>query len=66
MKISVSYLSSNYKKAKTIYLIEQTNADYIHVDLMDGGFVPNKNFEISECLNLLKNHELPLDIHLKI
>ena len=42
MKISVSYLSSKYDEEKTIKLIEQTNADYIHVDLMDGGFVSNK------------------------
>lgn len=64
MKISVSYLSSYYSKEKTIDLIESTSADYIHVDLMDGGFVPNKNFTISEVLNLLKNHQKPLDIHL--
>lgn len=64
MKISVSYLSSYYSKEKTISLIEGTSADYIHVDLMDGGFVPNKNFTISEVLNLLKNHQKPLDVHL--
>ncbi len=66
MKISVSYLSSFYSKEKTIKLIESTSADYIHVDLMDGGFVPNKNFTIEEVLKLLKNHELPLDIHLMV
>lgn len=46
MKISVSYLTSNYEKKQTIKLIEKTNADYIHVDLMDGGFVEHKNFKI--------------------
>lgn len=66
MKISVSYLSSFYSKEKTIGLIEKTNADYIHVDLMDGGFVPKKNFTTSEVIELLKNHELPLDIHLMV
>lgn len=64
MEVSVSYLSSYYSKEKTIYLIEKSKADYIHVDLMDGGFVPNKNFTINEVLKLLKNHDKPLDIHL--
>lgn len=64
MKISVSYLSSYYSKEKTIYLIEKTSADYIHVDLMDGGFVPTKNFTIEEVVKLLKHHDKPLDIHL--
>lgn len=64
MKISVSYLSSNYDDLTTIKLIEKTSADYIHVDLMDGGFVPTKNFTIANVLELHKNTTLPLDIHL--
>ena len=39
MKIAVSYLSSKYKEKDTINLIDNSNADYIHVDLMDGKFV---------------------------
>ncbi len=66
MEIAVSYLSSLYNNEKTILNIEKTTADYIHVDLMDGGFVPKKNFEINEVLKLLKHHELPLDIHLMV
>ncbi len=66
MKISVSYLSSKYSKEQTIKLIEATTADYLHVDLMDGGFVPEKNFTITEVLELLKNHKKPLDIHLMV
>ena len=66
MKISVSYLSSKYSKEETIRLIEATDADYIHVDLMDGGFVPTKNFTIPEVLSLLEKHIKPLDIHLMV
>lgn len=66
MKISVSYLSSYYSKDKTIKLIEETNADYIHVDLMDGGFVATKNFTIDSVLELLKDKDKPLDIHLMV
>lgn len=64
MEVSVSYLSSYYSQEKTIMQIENTSANYIHVDLMDGGFVPTKNFTINEVTRLLKNHEKPLDIHL--
>ena len=66
MEISVSYLSSKYSKEETIRLIEATDADYIHVDLMDGGFVPHKNFTIPEVLELLSGHVKPLDIHLMV
>lgn len=66
MKISVSYLSSKESKRETIRLIEETTADYIHVDLMDGGFVPKKNFVIEEVEKLLENHTKPLDIHLMV
>ena len=64
MEISVSYLSSKYNTEKTISLIEKTNANYIHVDLMDGGFVLNKNFTIDEITKLLSKHIKPLDVHL--
>lgn len=66
MRISVSYLSSKYSKEETVRLIEKSSADYIHVDLMDGGFVPKKNFELSEVLTLLQHHAKPLDIHLMV
>ena len=66
MEISVSYLSSKYDKERTIQLIEGTDADYIHVDLMDGGFVPAKNFTVPEVISLHKDHQKPLDIHLMV
>lgn len=66
MKVSVSYLKSKYSKEQTIKLIEHTSADYIHVDLMDGGFVPTRNFELQETLTLLQNRTKPLDIHLMV
>lgn len=64
MKIAVSYLSSDYKPQETIKLIDKSTADYIHVDLMDGKFVENKNFTIGEVTKLLGQTIKPLDIHL--
>lgn len=66
MKISVSYLKSKYSQEQTIKLIERTSADFVHVDLMDGGFVPKKNFELQETINLLQNCTKALDIHLMV
>ena len=47
MKVAVSILSSNYDELKTIEMINETDADYIHVDVMDGKFVKEKtpNYE---------------------
>ncbi len=64
MKIAVSYLSSKYKEKDTIKLIDNSTADYIHVDLMDGKFVENKNFTIGNVTNLLSGAKKPLDVHL--
>lgn len=64
MKIAVSYLSSKFKEKETIKLIDGSNADYIHVDLMDGKFVENKNFTVSSVTKLLTDTKKKLDIHL--
>jgi len=64
--ISVSYLKSKYEKEETIKKIDNSIADYIHVDLMDGIYVLNKNFTIFEVINDLKDTSKPLDIHLMV
>ena len=66
MKISVSYLSSKFDKKTTLKKIENSSADFVHVDLMDGKYVENKNFTINEVINNLKNIHLPLDMHLMV
>lgn len=64
MKVAVSYLKSTLSAEKTIEKITETSADYIHVDLMDGLFVPKKNDDLEYHINLLQNQTKPLDIHL--
>lgn len=65
MKIAVSYLSSN-NYLECINKINESNADYIHVDLCDGKYVNTKNFEIKDTIKLLNNSKKPLNIHLMV
>ena len=63
--ISVSFLNSIYDKEKTIKLLNNIDdVSFIHVDLMDGLYVDEKNFEIDEIINLLQSSKKDLDIHL--
>jgi len=64
--ISVSYLKSKFEKKETIKLINESNADFIHVDLMDGLYVENKNFTIEEVIKDLLDTTKSLDIHLMV
>lgn len=64
MKISVTFLKSRYERPETIAKIEKTDADYIHVDIMDGEFVERTVLSIEETQKLFENTNKPLDIHL--
>ena len=66
MKVAVSYLKSAFSKEETLKKIEKSEADYIHVDLMDGIFVEKNNLNVSETISLLKDCQKPLDIHLML
>ncbi len=64
--ISVSYIKSNYNRIETIKKIDNSLADFIHVDLMDGIYVEENNFKIEEVMEELKNTNKLLDIHLMV
>ncbi len=64
MKVAVSFLKSNYDVDTTIEKINESIADYIHVDMMDGIFVENKNLELPEVKRIAKIATKPLDVHL--
>ena len=66
MKVAVSFLKSKHDLSKTIELINNTNADYLHVDIMDGEFVENKTLEYNELKNDLIKSNKPLDVHLMV
>ena len=67
VKIAPSILSSNFAKlGNEIKEVEEGGADYIHVDVMDGHFVPNITIGplIVEAIRPVT--DLPLDVHLMI
>lgn len=64
MKTSISFLKSSYEFKKTLDLIAESNADYIHVDVMDGLFVNNKTNFTKEMMEILKKNPKPKDVHL--
>lgn len=66
MKVAVSYLKSKYNLEETIEKINNTDAEYIHVDVMDGRFVSDITYEYSELENVLKNTSKALDVHLMV
>ena len=67
LKLAPSILSADFGHlAEDVKKIEEGGADYIHVDVMDGHFVPNISFgaPVMKCLN--GKTELPYDVHLMI
>ena len=66
MLISVSFLKNKDGNIETINKLNNTSCDYIHIDIMDGKFTKNKNFEYSEIEELFKNNKKRLDVHLMV
>ncbi|MEI6123231.1 MAG: ribulose-phosphate 3-epimerase [Bacteroidota bacterium] len=65
--ISPSILSADFGKLKEqIELLNQSEADFIHIDVMDGVFVPNISFGFTIIDAIAKHAKKPLDIHLMI
>jgi len=67
IKISPSILSADFSKlGSQIQDLEKAEADFIHIDVMDGHFVPNITIG-PEVINKLRKHtSLPFDVHLMI
>lgn len=67
VKISPSILSADFARlGDDIQAVEQGGADYIHVDVMDGHFVPNITIGAPVVKALRAVTSLPLDVHLMI
>jgi ribulose-phosphate 3-epimerase len=66
-KISPSILSADFSRlGEEIKAVEKAGADYIHIDVMDGHFVPNISVGPFIVKTIKKITSLPLDVHLMI
>jgi ribulose-phosphate 3-epimerase len=67
IEIAPSILASNFARlGEEVRLVEEGGADVIHVDVMDGHFVPNISIGLPVVESLRKATRLPLDVHLMI
>ena len=66
-RLAPSLLSADFSKlGEQVALIEKGGAQVIHVDVMDGHFVPNISFGAVVMKSLLGKTKLPFDVHLMI
>ena len=67
VKIAPSILAADFTKlAEEITAIEKAGADIIHLDVMDGHFVPNLTFGLPIIKQIRKITDLPFDVHLMV
>lgn len=66
MKISASFLSITNQIKEKIEVLDKTDIDYLHLDIMDGKFVNNKTYTLEDIKHLLENTTKPKDVHLMV
>lgn len=67
MKVSPSILNSDYLNlTESLEKLEAAGTDLLHIDVMDGQFVPNISFGVPVIKSIKEHTKLPLDIHLMI
>lgn len=67
LKIAPSILAADYACfAAELARIEKTDAEYVHIDIMDGQFVPNISFGADVVASMRKHSKLIFDCHLMV
>ncbi|WP_159564392.1 ribulose-phosphate 3-epimerase [Streptococcus halichoeri] len=67
LKIAPSILAADYANFATeLKRIEKTSAEYVHIDIMDGQFVPNISFGADVVASMRKHSKLVFDCHLMV
>ncbi|MEX1192212.1 MAG: ribulose-phosphate 3-epimerase [Brumimicrobium sp.] len=65
--ISPSILAADFANLeRDVKMLNKSQADWIHIDIMDGQFVPNISFGLPVMQAIHKHAEKPLDVHLMI
>ncbi len=65
--IAPSILAADFGRIyEEVEMLNESQADWIHVDVMDGSFVPNISFGFPVIKAIKKKSKLPLDVHLMI
>ncbi|GAB4229013.1 MAG: ribulose-phosphate 3-epimerase [Ekhidna sp.] len=65
--IAPSFLAADFANVQQeVEMLNSSEADYIHIDIMDGVFVPNISFGFPVCAAIHRHAKKPMDFHLMI
>lgn len=66
MLVSVSILKEYDRLINAVKNVNESKADYLHIDVMDGNFVDNNKFPLEVVKDIMSISKKPLDVHLMV
>jgi ribulose-phosphate 3-epimerase len=67
IQLAPSILSADFSRiGDAVQMLEEAGADWIHIDVMDGHFVPNLTLGPQAVVSLKRRTRLPIDVHLMV